>query len=687
MRTFYVNPTKGNNKNTGSINAPFKNIYHSLKQATSGTIIHLLAGTYSHTSDEIFPLLVPAGVMILGHEPSKGKEIVITGGGSYYSSSFGNQNITLLLGDKSQLLGVTVINPQEKGTGVWIESASPIVANNTLINCRREGLLVAGKAKPIIRDNLVMDNTSGGIYFGRNSKGEVCHNTLRHTGYGMVISDYAAPLISDNQISNNTKGIQVTRNAKPVLRRNLVAENSQGGLIAEDNSQPNLGNGQDPAGNIFRGNGSYDLRNQTSQNLVSAGNQLNPARVQGEVELVAEEVDFSGFGPRQFSDVTNHWAVHFIEELVQRQLINGFPDGTFRPEASLTRAEYAALLAKSFDFPRQVGAGDGTFRDIKSNFWAATAISKASAMGFISGFPDRTFRPQDNLTRVQAMISLVNGLGLTGGQPNLLIAYRDRAQIPSYATNIVATATQKRLVINYPQPNLLEPLRDITRAEIAAMLYQALVSTSSNTQIIASPYIINPDPYLTSFADVQSHWAKEFIHPLADLDLVSGFSDGTFQPDSYLTRAQYAALLAKAFDPPPIRPSTQFIDLDPNFWATDAIQQAYRAGFISGFPDQTFHPEQNLRRIHLIVSLASGLSLPGADESLLAIYADANEIPAYAKNAVAAASQGKIIVNYPDANKLDSLREATRAEATAMVYQALVYKGQITGVNSPYIAS
>ncbi|NEO65502.1 MAG: S-layer homology domain-containing protein, partial [Moorea sp. SIO4G2] len=65
----------------------------------------------------------------------------------------------------------------------------------------------------------------------------------------------------------------------------------------------------------------------------------------------------------------------------------------------------------------------------------------------------------------------------------------------------------------------------------------------------------------------------------------------------------------KVFDPNPIRPATQFIDVPLNFWALPAINQSYRGGFLSGYPDQTFHPQQTLRRVDLIASLVNGLSL------------------------------------------------------------------------------
>ncbi len=684
--TLYVNPLTGKDTGAGNAQSPFKTLTRALAVASPGTTIQLIQGTYNAAGGEVFPLVVPAGVMILGHEPSNGKGIVILGSGQYNSPTFGAQNITLRLENNTQLRGVTVTNRGEKGTAVWIESTAPIIANNTFTNSTREGVFVSGTGKPLIVDNIFISNAASGIFLVRNAKGEVRRNVCQKTGHGIAMSDSAAPLVADNNLAGNHTGIFLSRSAKPVLRRNLIEKNTSGGLVITGEAQPDLGSSQDPAGNILRDNGQVDLQNSTSLTLISVGNQLNPARVSGPVTLRSAQVPVAAIGPTQFSDLGSHWATAFIQGLVTRGLILGFPDGTFKPEVGITRAEYAAIIAKSFDLPRQRGTSTGTFTDVPANFWAASAIRVAAGMGFISGFPDGTFRPQQNLTRVQALVSLVSGLGLSGGNANLLTFYTDRAQIPSYATDAIATATQRRLVANYPQPNQLDPMRNITRAEIAALIYQALVQTG-RAEALTSPYIVNPDPYIASFTDIQNHWANDFIRRLSSMNLVSGFADGSFQPDSPLSRAQYAALVVKVFNPSPIRPETKFIDIPADYWALPVIGQAYRGGFMSGFPDQTFHPQQSLRRIELITSLVHGLSLPSADEKVLEIYEDRGSIPAYAKTAVAAATQAGVVVNYPNPKQLQPQQAATRAEAIAFMYQALVRTGRVSAINSPYIVS
>ncbi|MBW4612011.1 MAG: S-layer homology domain-containing protein [Desmonostoc vinosum HA7617-LM4] len=681
--TLYVNPATGNDTNPGSRLSPFKTITRALKASKAPATINLASGTYSTATGEVFPLVIPAGVTLMGNEAKKGAEILISGGGDYQSPSFGVQNMTLLLLDNASLLGVTVTNPTAKGTGVWIESAAPTVANNTLINCGREGVFVTGNAKPVILDNVFLQNSASGLVMARNGKGEVLGNVFQRNPLGIAISDFAAPLIANNKLSENTTAIALSRDAKPVLRQNSITKNTQGGLLVNGNAIPDLGNTQDPANNIFRDNSEFDLQNATSQKLLSVGNQLNATQVKGAVEFIAATVETSNpiFGS-SFADLSGHWAAAFVEALVSKNLISGFPDGTFGPDARITRAQYAALIAKTFQLPSSNQAR--SFTDVKPDFWAASAILSAANMGFISGFPDGTFRPGQNLTKVQAIVSIVNGLKLSGGNPNVLSIYRDRAQIPSYATNPVAVATQKLLVVNYPQTAQLEPLRDITRAEVAALIYQALV-TSGKENAIASPYIVSPEADVPSFTDIVGHWAEPFIRALVSMGFTQGFADGSYQPNKPMTRAQYAALVATAFNPTPKRPAPDFTDVAQDFWGYKAIQIAASGGFVSGFNDRTFRPQQNVQRLQVIVSLVNGLGLATADSNFLNAYSDSQTIPEYAQKAVATGTKQRIIVNHPDPKLLAPTREATRAEVAAMVYQALVSIQRTSAINSPYI--
>lgn len=516
MATVYVNPSTGRDTNSGTQSAPFKTIYRALQQVSSGTTIQLNPGTYNAASGEAFPVVIPAGVTLLGSETNKGSGIVIEGSAPYNSPTFGRQNITIWLDNQAQLRGVTVTNRASSGTGVWVESTTPTIANNTFTNSVREGVYATGTAQPIVTDNVFAQNGGNGISFVKNAKGEVRRNVFRATGYALAIGENSAPLVADNQIRENRCGMVISGTARPVLRKNIVERNTQDGITVIGTAIPDLGNSQDPGGNILRDNTQFDLQNATSRQLISAGNQINPVKIKGDIDLVANVVPAplptpipsptptpiptptptprptpspspSPVPPTGLTDIRGHWAEVFIAAMVAKGFITGFPDGTFKPQTNLTRAQYAALLAKTFNLPPKRTAT--VFSDVPASFWAAAAIRKASEMGFISGFPDRTFRPNQNLTRVQAIVSLINGLALVGGNPNSLLVYSDRAQIPSYATDEVATATEQNIVVNYPYLEYLNPLRDINRAEIAALVYQSLVAVGQ-AEGVNSSYIV-----------------------------------------------------------------------------------------------------------------------------------------------------------------------------------------------------
>jgi hypothetical protein len=92
------------------------------------------------------------------------------------------------------------------------------------------------------------------------------------------------------------------------------------------------------------------------------------------------------------------------------------------------------------------------------------------------------------------------------------------------------------------------------------------------------------------FSDIQSHWAKTFIDGLVERAVISGFADRTFRPNINLTRAQFAAIVSKAFPIPDKRSYIPFIDVPATHWTAAAIQTAFKRGFISGSPDNLFKP-------------------------------------------------------------------------------------------------
>jgi hypothetical protein len=218
----------------------------------------------------------------------------------------------------------------------------------------------------------------------------------------------------------------------------------------------------------------------------------------------------------------------------------------------------------------------------------------------------------------------------------------------------------------------------------------ALMALSVTAGTVAPFLVASPSFAQTTFSDVSSnYWAAQFIQQLSQRGIIAGFPDGSFRPEEPVTRAQFAAMVNKAFQKAPQRQAIRFVDVPSNYWASTAIQQAYTIGFLSGYPGNRFEPNQAIPRQQVLVSLANGLEYApsGNVESTLQYFNDANNIAGYARSPIAAATEQRIVVNYPNVNFLNPTQTATRAQVAAFIYQALVSSNQASAITSPYIVA
>ena len=220
----------------------------------------------------------------------------------------------------------------------------------------------------------------------------------------------------------------------------------------------------------------------------------------------------------------------------------------------------------------------------------------------------------------------------------------------------------------------------------AALLLALGLSVGAVAPVITATPVVAQTQTQSQFTDVPSgHWAREFITSLAARDIIAGFPDGTFRPDEPVTRAQYAAMVRRVFSQSSVRNATSFVDVPPNYWAAAAIREADMMGFLSGYPNNVFRPDQNIPRAQVLVSLANGLNYTASNANSVQIFRDAAQIPDYAVASLAAATERRMVVNYPDVQVLRPNQTATRADVAAFIYQALASQNQVATVNSPYI--
>ncbi len=206
----------------------------------------------------------------------------------------------------------------------------------------------------------------------------------------------------------------------------------------------------------------------------------------------------------KFSDVQGSWAQPCIEYLAQKQIINGYRDGSFKPDSSVTRAEFASMVSSAFPNASEIRSG-GEFIDVPAQYWAKAAIRTAYKMGFLSGYPGGVFNPNEKMPRSQVLVSLASGLKYLPTQPvakTLNGAFADAQKIPDYARDAIASATEKYLVVNYPNVKILNPNQLTNRVEVAAFLCQALGSSG----LVPEQYIAKVGTSAIPTAELRGVW-------------------------------------------------------------------------------------------------------------------------------------------------------------------------------------
>ncbi len=213
----------------------------------------------------------------------------------------------------------------------------------------------------------------------------------------------------------------------------------------------------------------------------------------------------------QFYDAQGYWNQACIEELAQQGIISGYPDGSFRPHFPVTRAQFAAMVSKAFPTAARV-RNSIPFVDVPLYSWAYGPIREAFQTGFLSGYPRYTFRPNRGISRSQALVALTSGLNYapTQSTPAVLYAYfNDAKEIPQYARDGIAAASERRLVVNYPNVRLLRPNQSAKRAEVASFLCQALANPDKGS-LVPSQYVtgLSSSPFPVRASTTVNHPSK-----------------------------------------------------------------------------------------------------------------------------------------------------------------------------------
>ncbi len=167
------------------------------------------------------------------------------------------------------------------------------------------------------------------------------------------------------------------------------------------------------------------------------------------------------------NDIAGHWAQSNIEKLVGLDAISGYPDGSFKPGKTITRAEFATILVKAF----KLTAGSGKIFTDTAEHWAKDAIATAASAGIVNGYDADTFGPNDLITREQMAAMIVNAAKLSPAVVEL--QFVDSDKVSQWAKQTVITAVSSGIMNGYPD-NKFQPRGNATRAEAVTVIVNAL---------------------------------------------------------------------------------------------------------------------------------------------------------------------------------------------------------------------
>lgn len=182
-----------------------------------------------------------------------------------------------------------------------------------------------------------------------------------------------------------------------------------------------------------------------------------------------------------------------------------------------------------------------TFTNMEGH-WVEDCVAELVYRGILSGYPDGTFRPDQPITRLEAVCILARALELAPGTAADLGKFKDAAAIPAWAVADAAAAAREGLIEGYPHADgslTFEPAKLITRTEMAAIMSRVLEKELGQ---------ITPAPLLFTDADDIPDWAKEAVGIALAKGVVGGYPDGTFRPQNNVTRAETASMVCRLLE-------------------------------------------------------------------------------------------------------------------------------------------
>lgn len=246
------------------------------------------------------------------------------------------------------------------------------------------------------------------------------------------------------------------------------AELGVGNLLLHNEAAQEVAAGQVPglisiAGDTGNGSGGSNSGSSASTSGNSSSEQSGPSGAN--TNAPANEVP-------SLKDIQGHWARNYIEQLVERKIINGYADGTFLPEQSITRAEFAKVIALAAGLTIEDNSALNFADQDNIVPWAQPYIAAAVKAGIIQGYNDGTFRAQNNISRAEIAVMVARAMQEPLSEEAGL-QFADADQVPDWARAYVSMAVKAGIVTGTPDNTFL-PSQKANRAQAAAMIVRLM---------------------------------------------------------------------------------------------------------------------------------------------------------------------------------------------------------------------
>lgn len=170
-----------------------------------------------------------------------------------------------------------------------------------------------------------------------------------------------------------------------------------------------------------------------------------------------------------FKDTAGHWAAASINKLSDQNILGGFPDGSFKPNQEMSRAEFSAVIYRLLGLKAE--SSESGFGDITPTAWYSKYVNGLYAAGIITGFDDGSFKPNQEMTREEAFVILYRAV-----KDQMIVAsgaakpsFADEPSLSSWAKEAIAALTEAGIIKGY-EDGSIRPKEKITRAEIASIV-------------------------------------------------------------------------------------------------------------------------------------------------------------------------------------------------------------------------